>query len=287
MTWYYAVNNEQYGPVYREELVALVQRGMLKAHDLIWSHELGDRWVPAGTQAWLTFRTLLAMPVSTAGAPSPTCTGSAPQAVGAAPCGMTPNSRLMERARVSMTGRWTLAAFATGVYYVVLLVPCIAPFVWGPLALGVAYFYLASTRPCAGPSIELMLDGFNRFGAAFWAQVLKVFYIFLWSLLLIVPGIVAYYAYAMTYFIIADNPGISAVEAIHRSSLLMKGSKGKLFCLHWRFFGWFLLGILTCGVAFLWVIPYFRVSLALFYEDLPHSQAHPDGTHARPGFAHA
>ena len=79
--------------------------------------------------------------------------------------------------------------------------------------------------------------------------------VFLWSLLLFVPGIIAAYSYSLTFFIIADEPGVGVTEAIRRSKLMMQGNKWKLLCLQMRFFWWALLCELTLGIGLLWLVP--------------------------------
>ena len=83
----------------------------------------------------------------------------------------------------------------------------------GPLALGFAMFILEVVRTRDG-KFETGFKGFKQFGSAFVASLLMGIFILLWSLLLIVPGIIADLRYSMTYFIIADNPGISGMAAI-------------------------------------------------------------------------
>lgn len=65
-----------------------------------------------------------------------------------------------------------------------------------------------------------------------------------------------------------DNPGISGLEAIRRSKVMMKGHKGKLFYLWLSFLGWFIFGVFTLGLGFLYVAPYYEATKASFYEDL-------------------
>ena len=77
-------------------------------------------------------------------------------------------------------------------------------------------------------------------------------YILLWSLLLIVPGIMATYSYAMTDYILAEHPELTASEAIAQSKALMDGSRWRLFCLHLSFIGWGIVGSLCLGVGTLW-----------------------------------
>ena len=99
----------------------------------------------------------------------------------------------------------------------------------------------------------------------------------LWSVLLIVPGVIMHYAYAMTFHIMYDKnsaPGynraedISTLEAMKLSKELMRGNKWRLFCLRFSFIGWYLLGVCSLGIGFIWIIPYQKVAEAAFYESL-------------------
>jgi uncharacterized membrane protein len=75
----------------------------------------------------------------------------------------------------------------------------------------------------------------------------------------------------MIFYVLYDNPDIGAIEALNRSKKMMHGYKWKLFCLHFSFIYWILLSILTCGIGFLWLIPYMGVAQANFYENLKDS----------------
>lgn len=90
----------------------------------------------------------------------------------------------------------------------------------------------------------------------------------MWSLLLLIPGIVKSYSYAMTSYILADNPALSPSEAIRQSELIMKGNKMRLFCLHFSFLLWSLLSVMTLGIGFLWLTPYMNASTAAFYREV-------------------
>lgn len=108
-------------------------------------------------------------------------------------------------------------------------------------------------------------DGFNS--ACFFSPTIVEFFELLWSLLLIVPGIIKHYAYAMTFYILQDG-NISTVAAMRKSTRLMEGNKWRLFCLRISFIGWYLLGVCSLGIGFLWIIPYQKVAEAAFYESL-------------------
>ena len=101
-----------------------------------------------------------------------------------------------------------------------------------------------------------------------WGMFLMNVFIFLWMLLLIIPGIVKIFSYSMTPFILEEHPELSANEAIDHSRAMMKGHKFDLFWLYLSFLGWFILCILSLGIGFLWLTPYMETSVAAFYEDV-------------------
>jgi len=91
-------------------------------------------------------------------------------------------------------------------------------------------------------------------------------------LLLIIPGIIAALSYSQAFFILADNPSLSASEVLSKSKEIMDGHKLKLFFLGFNFIGWSFLCILTLGIGFLWLIPYMKVSYASFYNEISNGQ---------------
>ncbi|NLG24691.1 MAG: DUF975 family protein [Clostridiales bacterium] len=91
--------------------------------------------------------------------------------------------------------------------------------------------------------------------------------IFLWTLLFIVPGIIAIYRYAMAPYVMAQDPDLSILEAIRQSAAMMRGRKARLFCLEFSFIGWSLLCIPTLGIGYLWLLPYTYAATAAFYMD--------------------
>lgn len=90
----------------------------------------------------------------------------------------------------------------------------------------------------------------------------------LWAMLFFIPGIVMSFAYAMTPYILEDNPELSAWEASTKSREMMKGHKFDLFFLYLSFIGWFILCLLTAGIGFIWLSPYFKTAEVAFYEDI-------------------
>lgn len=110
--------------------------------------------------------------------------------------------------------------------------------------------------------------GFKNWGRNVWGTLLMGIFSFLWMLLLIIPGFVKAFAYAMTPFILVDNPELSANQAINLSQKMMKGHKFDFFWLLLSFIGWILLGIVTLGIGFFWLMPYMSTAVAGFYLDV-------------------
>ncbi len=116
-------------------------------------------------------------------------------------------------------------------------------------------------------------DGFSHAGKLFVILVLESVFIFLWSLLFIIPGLVAAYRYRLAYYILLDDPHKSPLQCIRESKELMRGYKGELFVLDLSFIGWQFLILLTFGILGIWKEPYIAVTYANFYNTL----ACPDG----------
>jgi uncharacterized membrane protein len=115
---------------------------------------------------------------------------------------------------------------------------------------------------------NLFRDSFGRWGRKVWGMFLMNFFISLWSLLLIIPGFIKFYAYALTPYILIDNPELSANQAIDLSQKMMKGHKFDMFILHLSFIGWIFLSIFTFGIGLLWLLPYMMTAQAAFYQDV-------------------
>jgi len=161
------------------------------------------------------------------------------------------------------------------VYFVIVLLigsikgfgPIASLILGGPLVLGLSLFTLSFSRG-QDAGFRYLFKGFDYFGRAVGTYLWMLLFICLWSLLLIVPGIIAGISYSQTFFLIADDSSLGFREAIKKSKKMMYGNKWKFFCLQLRFVGWALLSILTLGIGFLWLIPYMHISGAKFYDDL-------------------
>ncbi len=134
--------------------------------------------------------------------------------------------------------------------------------------LGYNVFNLSLYESTNAPRIETLFSRFSIFGNALVLRLLMLLKILLWTLLLIIPGIVAAYRYAMAPYLLAEHPELSATEAIEQSKIMMSGNKGRLFCLQLSFIGWFLLAALTGGVGYFFLAPYTKAAETAFYLDL-------------------
>lgn len=118
------------------------------------------------------------------------------------------------------------------------------------------------------PEVKDSFSGFDDFWSAFKVTFLVGLFTFLWSLLFIIPGIVKSYSYSMSMYILAENKGKGALECINESRAMTDGHKADLFVLSLSFIGWILLGYITLGIAYIWVVPYMQATLANAYESL-------------------
>jgi uncharacterized membrane protein len=139
--------------------------------------------------------------------------------------------------------------------------------VGGPLMFGVVGYFLHKVRG-EEAMIENLFDGFKIFVPTMLLFLLQAVFIALWTMLLIIPGIVKTLSYSMAFFIMRDNPGMGASEAITASRKMMNGYKTKLFMLQLSFIGWILLCLLTFGLGYVVLGPYMMMTLANFYDDL-------------------
>lgn len=174
-------------------------------------------------------------------------------------------------------GYWSKFAVIILVYFLINIVVSALSYIYigwvvdlvisGPIALGITEISLRVVR-AEGMQTEDFFSGFKNFASAFVLDLVNAIFIFLWSLLLIIPGIIKRYSYSMSFFILRDNPQMSASSARRASMEMMRGNKWRLFCLRFSFIGWFLLSFLTFGILLLWVFPYKLTAEAEFYQSL-------------------
>ena len=136
-----------------------------------------------------------------------------------------------------------------------------------PLSLGVCMIYLGLTE---GKKAEVgtLFQGFQSFGKSIWLSILVAVFTFLWTLLLYIPGIIKGLSYSMAFYVLADNPEMTAREALRESKEIMHGHKWELFVLQLSFILWMILGLFTLGFAYNYVIPYMSTTVANFYQKI-------------------
>ena len=117
-------------------------------------------------------------------------------------------------------------------------------------------------------AFETLFEYFSHWKTTTIARLLRALYVFLWSLLFIIPGIVAGFSYAMTDYILAEDPELTADEAISQSKSIMMGNKWRFFCLQFSFIGWDILATLAFGIGHLWLTPYKQATYAAFYREV-------------------
>ncbi len=129
-------------------------------------------------------------------------------------------------------------------------------------------FTLRASREEETGGAETLFSCFQQFWRFLLAQLLMNLFITLWSLLFVIPGIIAAFAYSQTIYIMLDNPKISPLEAIGASKQLMRGHKFEYFMLQLSFLGWAYLSIFTFGLLGIWLNPYMQVTMANYYNAL-------------------
>ena len=196
---------------------------------------------------------------------------------------MTENFRptvLRNQAYEALRGKWTPAVVTSLVFCILLCVAVslsrvnallyLIAYLGGAsiVAIGMLYacwdLFTKGTLPEAGA----LFAPFKQYARTVGAVLLVFVYTLLWTLLLVIPGIIKAYSYSMTFYILRENPEMTAGDAITASQKMMDGHKMDLFLLSLSFIGWAILASITFGIGYLWLIPYIYTAYAAFYETL-------------------
>lgn len=160
-----------------------------------------------------------------------------------------------------------ITGLLAGIATVGILIVLVAKvFVGNLLKMGGYRFFILNQT--AQPGIGTLLDGFRsgHYVNIVLTMFLRDLFTALWSLLLVVPGIVKHYEYLMVPYIIAENPAMDYKEAFQISKQMMDGEKMEAFIMDLSFLGWYLLSAVTCGLlAIFYVNPYVQASFAEMY----------------------
>lgn len=151
---------------------------------------------------------------------------------------------------------------------VIAIVLAVAQFIIGCIvSVGYAKYNMDLVDGAEGKAGTLF-DYLPQWKTMLLAGFLQALYVLLWTLLFIIPGIIAALRYAMTPYILAENPEMEAGEAIDRSKTLMDGNKWRLFCLGFSFIGWTILAGCMPVIGNLLLLPYTSAANAAFYRDI-------------------
>ena len=132
--------------------------------------------------------------------------------------------------------------------------------------MGGYYIYCMGIRQGTEMPVTSLLDGLGVAGKLIWCCIQITVRVFLWSLLLFIPGIIAAYRYRFAYYNILTDGSLSASEAIALSSRQTAGMKMDLFVLDLSFIGWIFLTVVTAGVAWVYLTPYMQLADLGYYE---------------------
>ncbi len=133
--------------------------------------------------------------------------------------------------------------------------------------LGIYRVYLSNIDGIA-PKFKNMFSGLADWWKAVKVNFLMNFFTLLWSLLLVVPGIVKHLSYSMAPYVLAENKDLSARECMNRSKAITKGRLKELLLFDLSFVGWHLLAVLTMGIGYIWIKPYILAAFANHYREL-------------------
>lgn len=178
---------------------------------------------------------------------------------------------LKARAREVLSGNWGVALVVfvlNGIITTVAstILPGLGGIaISGPMVAGVDSIYMTLQRE-EEPSVEQLFSGFENFLNTFLAGVLRTVFVWLWTLLLIVPGIVASLGYSQVFYILNDQPELEAMEALRASKELMDGHKLEYFLLQLSFLPWMLLCVFILPMFY--VVPYISATNAAYYDYL-------------------
>ncbi len=187
---------------------------------------------------------------------------------------MLTRAEMKRNALASLKGNWGTAIGAVIMVYLISVVISMIPtvgtfldiFTSGIFTFGLYSFFLNLVRT-NNASFDKCFDGF-RGNASKSIRTYILVWIFsaLWTLLFIVPGIIAAIRYSQAFYILNDNPDMTASQVVEASKTMMRGRKMEYFILCLSFSGWAILSCVTVGIGFIWLVPYIHATMTRFYE---------------------
>lgn len=148
-------------------------------------------------------------------------------------------------------------------------------FIGSIVGIGYAKFNLDLVDNVTEARFATLFSYMRFWKVAIITRIVRTLYIVLWTLLFIIPGIIASYNYALTDYILAENPELTTKEALELSKKMMYGHRFRLFCLEFSFIGWAFLCVLSLGIGLIWLLPYTEAAKAAFYREVSFQYNNP------------
>src|SRR5574344_2680520 len=199
-------------------------------------------------------------------------------------------SRIKRKAKKDLAGKWGTSVLTVLVYAIIvvaisglvywisqaaglskdateLLNSIVGILIDGTIAVGLVGYFMNIARG-KDAKVNDLFSYTNLIGVVILTVILVAIFTTLWTLLLIVPGIIAAISYSQVMYIIIDDPKIDAMAAIKESKEIMNGHKMDYFVLQLSFIGWSILATITFGIGYLWLTPYMATTNANFYDSI-------------------
>lgn len=204
---------------------------------------------------------------------------------------MFTRAEIKAQAKAQLKGKVGMFFLCSLIVYAITFALCFIPIVGvigvyiiaPPLAVGLISVYLNVTY---GDEVEIgtLFKSFNYMGKCIALFLMIIFFTLLWSLLFVIPGIIKSYSYSMAFYILAENPDMTAKEALNESKEIMNGNKMNLFVLQLSFILWLLLVSVTFGIAAIWVEPYMQLTFTNFYHNIKRQPAQTEPVYDSPSY---
>jgi len=204
---------------------------------------------------------------------------------------MFTRAEIKAQAKAQLKGKVGMFFLCLLIVYAITFALCFIPLigvigmyiVLPPLMLGLIMVCLNVTY---GDNVEIgtLFKGFNYMGKAIALFLMVIFFTMLWSLLFVIPGIIKAYSYSMAFYILAENPEMTAREALNESKEITKGHKLDLFVLELSFILWGLLATVTFGIAYVYVLPYMQLTYVNFYHNIKRQSAQTEAVYEEPAY---
>lgn len=179
---------------------------------------------------------------------------------------------IKDQAGISAAGLLTAGLAPVMIYFgigIFIMALVISIFVGYPILVGSKRFFMCSREQKTGIGTILYAYRSGNVVNVVFVQFLQSVKTFLWTLLLIIPGIIKSYEYRMIPYILSENPDLDQKRVFELSREMMMGQKWNTFVLDLSFILWNLLGSITCGLAnIFYVNPYIAATNAELYAVL-------------------